>query len=114
MKAAASASAWGSIIERLNVVADRRKSLVWLQWILATMIAVPVGFAAIVAVRGLGVSDFPDSLTGYAASGAILGGAVGIAQWLVLRRQIPNAWPLAGYWVLGSALWRRTQRTSGC
>ncbi len=67
------------------------------------MIAVLVGFAAIVAVRGLGVSDFPDSLTAYAASGAILGGAVGIAQWLVLRRQIPNAWPLAGYWVLGSA-----------
>ncbi len=66
------------------------------------MIAVPVGFAAIVAGRGLGVSGFPQSHTAYAASGAILGGAVALAQWVVLRRQIRNAWPLAGYWVLGS------------
>ncbi len=74
----------------------------WLQWVLASTVAVLVGFALVAAGRIVGV-PLPEGLPGYVVIGAVLGGSVGLAQWLVLRRQISyTGWPRGTWWVLSS------------
>jgi len=73
----------------------------------------PVGWWVLLSIVGFGVGKalaeavFPSVTTvpGYAATGAIIGAAVGVTQWLVLRRHVSSAawWIPAtvGAWVAG-------------
>jgi hypothetical protein len=66
-------------------------------WIVATALGWPLG----IAVVYLGYAVWPVVLNANSTWSAMLVGAVtGLAQWLVLRRQVPRA----GWWVLASAL----------
>lgn len=63
----------------------------WLPWTIATTIAAMLG----------GLSFYlPASLLGGVITGAIMGGCVGLVQWLVLRQWIPS---IAG-WILASVI----------
>ena len=80
----------------------------WLWWVLASSVGLAVSvvgvlfvFAALVI--GAGEAFEPSVVFGYvllAVGGAVMGASVGIAQWLVLRRQV--SW--AGRWVLASTV----------
>ena len=70
----------------------------WLQWVLASTVGVLVGvFPGAVLV--FGTYDGPREPVGYGLVGIVLGIAVGVLQWLVLRRRVSGA----GWWVLASA-----------
>jgi hypothetical protein len=75
-----------------------KASGLWLAWTLATLVGYTLGILAVLNwVVILTYADRPAWLIGL-AGGAVLGGVMGIAQWLVLRRHLPiNAW-----WVLAS------------
>ena len=69
----------------------------WLWWVLASIVGLAVGFAmafavieaveetVILAIRSLSTNDFA---VGRAVVGTVVGASFGIAQWLVLRRQV--------------------------
>jgi len=67
----------------------------WLRWVLAStmvlVVGLPVGFVVAAVVGGA---------MGSAVGGAVLGASVGIAQWLILRREVSRA----GWWVLASTV----------
>jgi hypothetical protein len=71
----------------------------WLQWALASAVGMFVGFSL-----GFLVTDsIPDVLGrwfGFSVFGIVLGVAVGILQWFILRRYLS----VAGWWVLASAV----------
>lgn len=70
---------------------------VWLGWMLAC------AASAAVALTVTGAAVRAGSLNAavvWAAFGAVIGASLGITQWLVLRRQIPQAY----LWVLASGL----------
>jgi hypothetical protein len=73
--------------------------MLWLEWTLATLIGYVVGTLAVLpwAVQ-LAYSAQPAWLAN-AVGGAVLGTAVGGAQWLILRRNRRN---VDGWWVLAS------------
>jgi hypothetical protein len=73
-------------------------SRLWLTWTLATLVGYTLGILAILnGVVTLAYADQPAWLIGL-GGGAVLGGVMGVAQGLVLRRHTPmNAW-----WVLAS------------
>lgn len=77
--------------------AARAGQAFWVQWVLATGVAfnsfIVVGGLLVSLVLGLG-------MLGLVAAGALFGGLIGAAQWLVLRRHIRRA----GWWVAASAI----------
>jgi hypothetical protein len=60
-----------------------------LQWVAATVVGWLIGFAACEALQSFLTTVFVDGL--------VIGSAIGVAQWLVLRRQISPVgfWPVA-------------------
>lgn len=64
-------------------------------WILLSTIGFGVGKA-----MGASIADAVPGAVGLALDGAVIGGLLGILQWLVLRRQVA----VAGRWVAASAL----------
>ena len=77
-------------------------SAFWLWWVLASTVGLAVGGAVGGAV-GFAVYEEPAGVAvvvGVAVVGAVFGASVGIAQWLVLRRQVSRA----GWWVLASTV----------
>jgi hypothetical protein len=77
---------------------DTRRTL-WLEWALATLIGYVVGTLAVLPLAvQLAYAAQPPWLSG-AVGGAVLGAAVGGAQWLVLRHIGQRA---DGWWVLAS------------
>jgi hypothetical protein len=72
-----------------------------LGWLLATILGVALGIALMFAGVGALLDDVPPALFG-AGLGAVFGTAIGVAQWLVLRRRVGGA----GAWVpLTSVSW---------
>src|SRR4051812_46404549 len=77
------------------------RGMVWLEWALATLIGYVVGTLAVLPLAvQLAYAAQPPWLSG-AVGGAVLGAAVGGAQWLVLRR---NGQGADGWWVLASVV----------
>lgn len=79
---------------------------IWLQWVLANAVA------GAVALSATGAMIRPGSLAAavvVAVFGAVIGITLGTAQWLVLRRQIPQAY----LWVLASIAGGAVLATSG-
>jgi hypothetical protein len=71
-----------------------------LPWMLATMAGVVLGILSLLTLAtGLALAGTSTVLVGL-IGGVGLGGGIGIAQWLVLRRHIASA----GWWVLVSAV----------
>jgi hypothetical protein len=71
-----------------------------LPWMLATMAGVVLGILSLLTLAtGLALAGTSTVLVGL-IGGAGLGGGIGIAQWLVLRRHIASA----GWWVLVSVV----------
>ena len=66
-------------------------------WVLASSVGFAVGIAVSIAVR-MAVGIVMAGAGAGAVAGAVIGASLGIAQWLVLRRQV--SW--AGWWVLAS------------
>ncbi|MCC6456844.1 MAG: hypothetical protein IT328_17950 [Caldilineaceae bacterium] len=76
---------------------QRETQRMWGEWTVATLAGYAVGILAILpGVVGLAYAAQPEMLIGL-VSGAVIGGALGIAQWLVLRRytEVPFWWILA-------------------
>ena len=73
----------------------------WLQWVLASTVGVVVGLVtgAVLVVLEPDPYGVPREPVGYGLVGIVLGIAVGVLQWLVLRRRVSGA----GWWVLASA-----------
>jgi serine/threonine protein kinase len=69
----------------------------WLQWVLATAVSGAMGWAVSYSV--FFSSDFEDSVLNIVVT-TLVGTSVGIAQWFVLRRQVPQT----GLWVLATAV----------
>ena len=80
-----------SVTHRLSTAVKNIHLLLW--WILVTTLGWAAGWAAGLAMLWKGTED--DTLIF-----AIVGAGVGMMQWLVLRRHIPQA----GWWVLASAV----------
>ena len=89
-------------------------------WIVATVVGFAVGVPVLAWLRpwpGLlaadphsTVSEAAGYVGGWALDGAVLGLAVGLAQWLLLRRHLPRA----GWWVLATAVgWVLTTAARG-
>ncbi len=71
----------------------------WLEWTLATLVGYAAGILIVLPwTINLAYAGQPEVLIGV-ASGVVWGAAVGIAQWLVLRR---HAWQVAGWWVVAT------------
>ena len=69
-------------------------------WVLASTVGYAVAFAVLVPVFGAeAVPEAVGEVVGFSVRGAVAGASVGIAQWLVLRRQVSRAgwWGLASY-----------------
>jgi hypothetical protein len=62
-------------------------------WLLATVVGVAVGFAAsdVVSSAPLGLGNSATNTLGRLLEPLAIGGSVGIAQWFILRRRIPEA-----------------------
>ena len=69
----------------------------WLRWFLACLAGFVVGIPLFIAL-GLLFGDTPGPVVGNAAAGVIHGAEFGIAQWLILRRQVHKI----GWWVAAS------------
>ena len=73
------------------------------QWLVLRRWMSPVGWWVLLSIVGFGVGKAfaeavlpgASTLPGYAATGAIIGAAVGVAQWPVLRRHVSSA----AWWV---------------
>jgi hypothetical protein len=87
------------------------KQSLWWQWILANALGELVGLGATFAIGvGLfsGLTDSPELAAALlsaglmTATGALEGGVVGLAQWLVLRKAIPGIG--RGAWVLATII----------
>ncbi len=89
-------------------------------WILATVVGFAVGVPVLAWLRpwpGLlaadphsTVSEAAGYVGGWALDGAVLGLAVGLTQWLLLRQHLPRA----GWWVLATAVgWVLTTAARG-
>jgi hypothetical protein len=77
-----------------------QQSNVILLWILATMTGVVLGILSLLTLAtGLALAGTSTVLVGL-TGGVGMGGGIGIAQWLVLRRHIASA----GWWVLVSVV----------
>jgi hypothetical protein len=59
----------------------------WLRWFLACLAGFVVGIPLFIGL-GLLFGDTPGPVVGDAATGVIHGAEFGIAQWLILRRQL--------------------------
>ena len=70
----------------------------WLAWVLASAIGFGVG--AVVGIALLIVARIPESPAFPILFGIIFGAVGGLAQWIVLRRQIPES----GLWIPFTAL----------
>ncbi len=71
----------------------------WLQWVVASIVGMFVGFF----LGFLVAASIPDVLGrwfGFSVFGIVLGIAVGILQWFILRRRVS----VAGWWVLATAV----------
>ncbi len=85
-------------------------------WVLASTVGYTVGIAA-AAMHGILLVHWLElpwrwvvSIVGGAGGGAVTGAAVGVMQWLVLRRQLRRA----GWWVLASIVgWAMGQAAHG-
>jgi hypothetical protein len=70
----------------------------WLKWFLACLAGFVVGIPLFIGL-GLLLGDQPGSVVmENAVTGVIHGAEFGIAQWLILRRQVPKV----GWWVVAS------------
>jgi hypothetical protein len=73
--------------------------LLWFEWTLATLIGYVVGALAVLPLAvQLAYAAQPEWLVG-GAGGAVLGGLVGIAQWIVMRRHDKRT---SGWWAPAS------------
>jgi hypothetical protein len=71
----------------------------WVEWTLATVVGYTLAILGILPwVVRLAYTAQPELVSGL-AGGAVLGGALGSAQWLVLRR---HAREVTGWWLLAS------------
>ena len=70
----------------------------WLLWVLASTVGMFVGFTMGFLTAALTYDVLGDRLA-FSFFGIVLGIAVGVLQWLVLRRRVSRA----GWWVLASA-----------
>jgi hypothetical protein len=64
-------------------------------WIVATLIGFGVG-----KLLGDAIAEQISGTLGYVLSGAAIGAVLGVAQWVVLRRHVGEAW----WWVVASAV----------
>ena len=71
----------------------------WLKWFLACLAGFVVGIPLFIGL-GLLFGDTPGPVVGNAAAGVIHGAEFGIAEWLILRRQVHKV----GWWVVASIL----------
>ena len=71
----------------------------WLRWVLASVVGWGVGGVVLGPVFSVVEPAF-GLLVGGAAVGAIGGAALGVLQWLVLRRQLARA----GWWIVASTI----------
>lgn len=70
---------------------------VWLGWMLACVASAAMALTVTGAVVGAGSLN---AVVVWAVFGLVIGASLGITQWLVLRRQIPQAY----MWLLASAV----------
>ena len=76
----------------------------WLQWVVASTLALPVAAVALAAVARFGAQEF-EGARDYAMIGSVVGSLTGVAQWLVLRRHMSSAgWGSAVVWTLSMGL----------
>ena len=87
-------------------MSTERAQVAWgfaIWWVLASLVGGAVGFAVAGAVLGA-VLEAVAAAGGFAMAAAVVmavaGASLGIAQWLVLRRQVSRA----GWWVLASTV----------
>jgi len=71
----------------------------WLRWFLACLAGFVLGIPLFIGL-GLLFGDTPGPVVGNAAAGVIHGAEFGIAQWLILRRQVHKV----GWWIAASIL----------
>lgn len=77
---------------------NNNRGLLWLEWMVATLIGYTIGILAILPwMVNLAYAAQPGWSTGL-MGGTILGGAVGVAQWLVLRRHAEQV----GWWIVAT------------
>jgi len=70
---------------------------IWIQWVLASAVACAVALTVTGAMIRAGSLN---AAVVWAVFGLVIGASLGITQWLVLRRQIPQAY----MWLLASAV----------
>ena len=76
----------------------------WLQWVVASTLALLVAVVAIGAVTRFSALEF-EGVRDYAMIGSFVGAVIGAAQWLVLRRHMSSdGWGSAVVWVLSMGL----------
>lgn len=71
----------------------------WLQWVLASTVGMFVGFILGFLVTA-GIPEVLGKWFGFSVFGIVLGLAVGVLQWSILRRRVS----LTGWWVLATAV----------
>ena len=77
---------------------------VWLQWVLASTLALLVAVVALGAITRFSGLEF-EGVRDYAMIGSFIGAVTGVVQWLVLRRQMPSGgWAGAVVWMLSMGL----------
>ncbi len=76
----------------------------WLQWVVASTLAVPVTGVVVAAGTMLSGAELQGALE-YAMIGGLFGAVMGVAQWLVLRRHMSlGGWGSAVVWMLSMGL----------
>jgi hypothetical protein len=94
-----------SAFQKSHPVSESHHYGLWMKWTLAVGLGELIGFGVLaVALPLLLAFSMPESILPLAAIsfGAVEGAAVGTAQWLVLRRYLPDLTRRA--WVLATAL----------
>ena len=76
----------------------------WLHWVVASTVALPVVAVALAAVTRFSAQEF-EGVRDYAMIGSLIGAVTGVAQWLVLRRHMSSGgWGSAVVWMLSMGL----------
>ncbi len=76
----------------------------WLQWVVASTLAVPVTGVVVAAGTMLSGAELQGALE-YAMIGGVFGAVIGVVQWLVLRRHMSlGGWGSCVVWMLSMGL----------